>query len=118
MHKEAREGAVWLFEGRDHRKPFGGFSRFWNSVRKKAALPDFRVHDCRHNFASMLVQQGYSLPQIGKLLGHADPSTTNRYAHHNIEELRKLSDAAGQRFVVITGGKGEQALQEAVALSA
>lgn len=39
------------------------------------------MHDLRHNFASLGVSAGLSLPQIGGLLGHASPQTTQRYAH-------------------------------------
>ena len=59
---------------------------------KWAALPDakagrFRIHDCRHTFASWLIQSGSSggtpvdLPTIMELMGHSDYSTVLVYAH-------------------------------------
>jgi integrase len=50
-------------------------------IRKQAALPDVRLHDLRHSFASIAIADGISLMQIGRLLGHALPETTARYAH-------------------------------------
>ena len=53
----------------------------WTSLRRSAALPDVRLHDLRHSFASVAIMDGISLSLIGKLLGHALPETTARYAH-------------------------------------
>jgi integrase len=41
----------------------------WERVRIKANLPDVRIHDLRHTFASLLVSGGMTLPMIGRLLG-------------------------------------------------
>jgi site-specific recombinase XerD len=38
-------------------------------------------HTLRHTFASRLALAGVSLYKIGKLLGHTDFSTTQKYAH-------------------------------------
>jgi hypothetical protein len=46
-----------------------------------AELADFVVHDLRHSFASEALSNGYTLDQIGQLLGHTDVQTTRRYAH-------------------------------------
>lgn len=53
----------------------------WRALRQRAALPDVRMHDLRHSFASVAIMDGMSLSLIGKLLGHALPETTARYAH-------------------------------------
>jgi hypothetical protein len=50
-------------------------------------LPEFRVHDLRHSFASHLVNAGRSLYEVQELLGHADIKTTSRYAHLSRERL-------------------------------
>jgi integrase len=46
-----------------------------------AGITRFRLHDCRHHFASRLVQAGVSLPVVGALLGHRTAAMTMRYAH-------------------------------------
>ena len=45
------------------------------------SLPDARIHDLRHTIAPLLVSGGASLEMIGKLLGHTQMQTTQRYAH-------------------------------------
>lgn len=53
----------------------------WVAARKAAGLEHVRFHDLRHTWASWLAQGGVDLYRIGKLLGHASPQTTARYAH-------------------------------------
>ena len=53
----------------------------WETIRRRAAIPDVRLHDLRHSFASVGIMDGISLARVGKLLGHALPETTARYAH-------------------------------------
>ena len=53
----------------------------WHEIRRWAALPDVRLHDLRHSFASVAINDGVPLVMIGRLLGHALPETTARYAH-------------------------------------
>ena len=53
----------------------------WRKIRNHAALPDVRLHDLRHSFASIGIQNNVSLMVIGKLLGHALAETTAKYAH-------------------------------------
>jgi len=53
----------------------------WRNLRVKAGCPDLRLYDLRHTFASAALAAGYSLDQIGVLLGHASPLTTKRYTH-------------------------------------
>ncbi|WP_271438936.1 tyrosine-type recombinase/integrase [Pontixanthobacter luteolus] len=64
----------------------------WDKIRRKAALPDVRLHDLRHSFASVAIAQGIPLATIGKLLGHALPETTARYAHLADEVISESAD--------------------------
>ena len=67
--------------------PFVSMYYSWNTARKQAGLPELRVHDLRHSFASFLVNAGRSLYEVQELLGHADIRTTSRYAHLKRERL-------------------------------
>ncbi|RIJ24465.1 site-specific integrase [Henriciella barbarensis] len=67
----------------DPNKPRYDIKAFWNRVRKRSGLSEFRTHDIRHTFASLALEQGYSLAQIGAELGHRSPQTTLRYAHRD-----------------------------------
>jgi integrase len=53
----------------------------WAAIRRRAALDGVRIHDLRHCFASIAASSGMGLPIIGKMLGHTQASTTQRYAH-------------------------------------
>jgi integrase len=85
----------WVFPGDAKGKPLIEIKRFWDEVREQADLPDFRIHDLRHTFASLLVSGGMSLPMIGKLLGHTQVQTTLRYAHLFDDPLRAGLDHVG-----------------------
>jgi integrase len=78
----------------------------WGRIRKRAGLEDVRIHDLRHSFASVAASGGLSLPMIGKLLGHTQSVTTQRYAHLAADPLRAANEAIGQRIAaVMKGGK-------------
>jgi integrase len=79
-------------------KPRADLKRPWRAVAKRAGLAGCRIHDLRHTHASMGAGVGLSLPIIGKLLGHAQPSTTARYAHLDADPLRRASEKIGSRI--------------------
>ena len=54
---------------------------FWWRLRAEAGLDDVRLHDLRHTHASIALRHGETVLAIAKLLGHADPATTLKYAH-------------------------------------
>ncbi|AMN42105.1 site-specific integrase [Rhodoplanes sp. Z2-YC6860] len=72
----------------------------WQRIRTRAGLPDLRLHDLRHSFASFLVNKGVSLYVVQGLLGHAHTKYTQRYAHLTPDTLR---DAAETVASVIAG---------------
>ena len=76
--------------------PYNSFYYSWDSARKRAGLPDLRVHDLRHSFASFLVNAGRSLYEVQELLGHADIRTTSRYAHLSRERLFEAVEVVPQ----------------------
>ncbi|TRD13705.1 tyrosine-type recombinase/integrase, partial [Palleronia caenipelagi] len=63
-------------------RPRRSITSAWNHIKRAASLPpSLRLHDLRHTYASHAVLSGESLYLTGKLLGHRNPGSTNRYAH-------------------------------------
>lgn len=60
---------------------FNNIHKSWQDLTDSAELVNFKFHDTRHHFASMLVQRGADLNVVRQLLGHADLKMTLRYAH-------------------------------------
>jgi integrase len=76
----------------------------WGHICRAAAITsNLRVHDLRHSFASQLASGGASLPLIGQLLGHSNPSTTHRYAHLYDDPQRAAVERVGA--AVVNAGK-------------
>jgi site-specific recombinase XerD len=48
-----------------------------------------RLHDLRRSTGSFLAAQGHSLPLIGRVLNHSNPSTTAIYARLDLEPIRE-----------------------------
>lgn len=87
------KGTPWLFPGDVPGQPVREIRRFWRRIQVAAEIGDARIHDLRHTFASLLVSGGASLEMIGKLLGHTQMQTTQRYAHLIDAPLRAGLDA-------------------------
>ena len=110
MHE--RQGKGYLFPSRravkrTETQPYAGLKGFWNAVRKAAELGDTRIHDLRHTHASVGVASGFSLLMVGKLLGHAQTSTTERYAHLADDPVRQAADFVGNRIAEALAGRPE-----------
>jgi len=50
----------------------------WNKIREKLGLGDFKFHDLRKTFCSMLAQNGVSTAVIQRLLEHSSADLTNK----------------------------------------
>ena len=85
----------------------------WTRIRKQAGLGDVRIHDLRHSFASIAASSGLSLPVIGKLLGHTQAATTERYAHLAADPLQAANEAIGQHIAAIIRGEGAEVVDQA-----
>jgi integrase len=75
-----RQGCPFVFPNKRGDKPLL-VGNWWIPFRRRCALPDVRIHDLRHSFASVAIMDNVPLATIGKLLGHALPETTAKYAH-------------------------------------
>ncbi len=84
------QGNPYVIVGDKPGKHLVGLFKTWKRVRELAELDEVRIHDLRHTFASMAVHRGGSLPIIGRMLGHNQAQTTERYAHLSQDPVRDL----------------------------
>ena len=61
--------------------------KFGRYVRKAGLNPKLHFHSLRHTFATWLVQEGVSIYEVQKLLGHSNISVTQVYSHLAASEL-------------------------------
>ncbi len=76
-----------------------GLRRAFQKACDAAGLADVRVHDLRHSFASFAIADGASLFLVGKLLGHSNARTAERYAHLSGDPLLDAATAIGARLM-------------------
>src|SRR5205807_1000008 len=103
--KEQSDGTGFLFPGLNG-QPRTTLRVAWSKICKAAGLTNVRVHDLRHSYASYLVSHGVSLHLVGKLLGHSQAQTTQRYAHVAHQSLRDASNLFGNIFDTASKQKG------------
>jgi site-specific recombinase XerD len=96
-----------LFVNYQTRLPYTTVHKVWGRLRRKAGLPHLRIHDLRHQYASFLVNSGRTLYEVQQILGHSDPSVTQRYAHLS---SKALQDAANSASVAIRGASTSTAI--------
>jgi integrase len=95
----------FVIPGDDPEKPRVDLKRPWEAISRRAGLEGVRLHDLRHTYASFGAGGGFGLPIIGKLLGHTQASTTQRYAHLDADPLRRASEAIGGQIAAALDGK-------------
>ncbi|MEL6411686.1 MAG: site-specific integrase [Pseudomonadota bacterium] len=98
LHKQTAERCRIVPKG-------GVFNQQFRQAVHDAEIPDFRFHDLRHTFATRMLRQCKNLKLVSQLLGHKDISSTMKYAHvlvddmrHALEEFSPLSGGEPQTF--------------------
>lgn len=69
-------------------------------IRALGRLPHYGAHSLRHACATHLLQEGFSLKEIGDLLGHRSPRSTQIYAK---VERKKLLEVATPQLASLKG---------------
>lgn len=83
-------------------------SKAWQRIRRRANLPDVRIHDLRRTLGSWLATDGASLPLIGKILNHTQPSTTAVYARLDLEPVQHALEANAKRMLAYAGSRDKE----------
>lgn len=84
-------------------RPRSDLKKPWKAIARRVGLEDVRIHDLRHTHASVGAGMGLGLPIIGKLLGHTQSATTQRYAHLDNDPLKKASEHIGSHLAAAMG---------------
>ncbi len=85
----------YVIPGQVAGQPRADLKKPWATVTRAAGLDGLRIHDLRHSFASIGAAGSLGLPIIGKLLGHSQAATTQRYAHLADVPMHAAAEAIG-----------------------
>ena len=99
----------FVFPNRRGDGPMTDLGLRWQKLRDHAGLDGVRIHDCRHTFASHAVMSGLDLYTVGRLLGHADVASTERYAHLADEHVRAAAGRISGIVHEAMTGSGKEA---------
>lgn len=121
-------GNHYVIQGDKPGSHFVGLQKVWERLRLRVSemeaekvrakkkrpeealnIEDVRIHDLRHTFASVGVSQGLSLPVVGSLLGHSQPSVTQRYAHLADDPKAEASEQIANAISRSLGGRKKRA---------
>lgn len=91
-------GQVEVFRSIQCKSRYLSLQLSWYKIRIAAGIPDVRVHDLRHSFASHLIQHKVPIAEISTLLGHRNIKTTMRYAHLDQTTIRESSQIMDRLF--------------------
>ncbi|QFY89680.1 tyrosine-type recombinase/integrase [Magnetovirga frankeli] len=101
LDQQGTEGQhTYVFVNPKSKSHYTTIQKVWERIRAKAGLEHLRIHDLRHNHASILVNAGRTLYEVQQVLGHADPRVSQRYAHLSTKTLQEASATVSQ---VLTG---------------
>lgn len=70
----------------------------WKKALEKAGIEDFRWHDLRHTWATMLIQKGVPAKALQVLGAWETPNMVDKYAHHATESLRPFAEVVDSIF--------------------
>jgi integrase len=89
---------IFCGRGKNH---LMNIEKSWKKICKRAELPGLRIHDLRRTTGSWLAGAGASLPLIGRVLHHTQPSTTAIYARFDLAPIRAALESNAQRMLLI-----------------
>ena len=94
----------FLFPSRPPTRHIDNFEFQWNRIRNEAGLPDVRLHDLRHTWASIAAMNGIDMVTIAKLLGHCLVETTERYTHLSAQSVTEAANRVSNRIGAALAG--------------
>ena len=77
--------------------------KFWSKMRNKLGMRKIRIHDFRHNYASLMANSGRSILEISRVLGHSSVRVSERYSHLNTATLQEAANSASIKINAAMG---------------
>ncbi|MBW2316580.1 MAG: tyrosine-type recombinase/integrase [Deltaproteobacteria bacterium] len=100
-----RQKCTYVFPSpKKQNSPYRELKRPWHHVLEKSGVQDLFLKDFRHTQASVAGESGYSLLQIGQLLGHTQPSTTAIYTHWTDDHIGQIAERVQGRIGAALSG--------------
>jgi integrase len=97
--KKLKRTSDYAFPKRDDpTSPICGLQAAWVRLCKRAELGHLRIHDLRHTFASLALDNGENIAAISAVLGHSTIQMTQRYLHIQDGAGGHLADRTGKLF--------------------
>ena len=93
-----RDDNPFVILGESQTGPMVNLQKPWGRIRKLAGLEDVRIHDLRHTYASVAVQNGIDPFTLKEIMGHKSLQTTLRYAHLADETVQRAAGSVAQRL--------------------
>ncbi len=97
-------GNPYVFPGERPGSHWVNVEHSWRRLRRAAGFPELRIHDLRHSYAAIGAAAGLGLPVIGRILGHTQASTTQRYTHFADDPLRAAADRISNEIAAALRG--------------
>lgn len=89
--RQEGSNSEWVFPSPITGKPYYSCRSSWVTACRKAGIPGLRMHDMRHTFASMMLDNGADIVDVQQALAHTQLKTTAVYLH--LTEARKRHHA-------------------------
>ena len=97
LDRQPRTESGYVFPSpKDPGRPCTRDVELWRRARREAGIEDVRLHDLRHTVASQAVAKGTALSTVARMLGHADPTMTLRYAHVGDRNVEAAAERIGK----------------------
>lgn len=118
--RTSKPSAAWRVVRNTHEKPdenlvFGitdNVKWAWRAARSEAGLDGLRFHDLRHTAATRLAAK-LQVSEVGRVLGHSNPTTTYRYVNRTPEMIERAGKVL-EAFTVETTSQEERSTAETV----
>ena len=94
--RQEEADSEWVFPNPKTGKPYHSCYNAWDTIRRKAGMPNLRMHDLRHTFASMMLDSGADIVDVQHALAHTQLKTTAVYLHLTEARKRTYANAAAQ----------------------